>query len=304
MMILKPACKREFVTIPNSLLNDTRVSIETRGMIAHLLSKPKNWKIRPLPLAKALSRRGERNLGRKRLYRMFSEASEARYMARSATQRHQDDGSWGGYDYIVGMPDEVSAIVQRSDGAYTFVLPQCREAHALEACTRNDDENHKIQNHKSQKDINPPFHNLSPGCAGPPTACQDELGEREPAVRAAECFVWEDSKPFKEWARYWRQNGGSSHPPLINKTIGGKQIRGTWLPTLYPPDYRGPTGSRLGSAIAVGVDLGNDDAASADAASNDTGNANALIEMIMTTQECTRDEAAKIFASLPDADRG
>lgn len=301
-MIIKPVCKKEYVLVPNSLLNDTRLTIETRAMLAHLLSKPKNWKIRPIPLAKALSRLGERSLGRKKLDRMFREASEAGYMARSAKQTHQDDGSWGSYDYIVGMPDEVAASVQQSGGAFTFALPQCREAHTPEACTRKDNANHKVQNHKSQKDINPPLK-LPPDAASAPQVCQGELGECGTEARETGCFVWEGSKPMQAWERYWRANGVAVYPPLVYETLAGKRIRGAWLPTLYPPGYGASNSGDSASTVAVGIGFRSADATSADTASTEKGCANALINMIMTTQECSRDEAVKIFASLPDAER-
>ncbi len=54
-MIIKPACSREYVSVPNAVVTDRRLSIETRGMVAYLLSRPRDWQIRPMPLAKALS---------------------------------------------------------------------------------------------------------------------------------------------------------------------------------------------------------------------------------------------------------
>jgi hypothetical protein len=34
------------VSLPNAILNDPRLSIDTRGMLAHLMSKPTTWEIR------------------------------------------------------------------------------------------------------------------------------------------------------------------------------------------------------------------------------------------------------------------
>jgi len=289
-MVIKPACKKEFILLPNSLLNDTQLSIETRGMLAHLLSKPKSWNIRPILLAKALSRRGDRPLGRKRLDRMIREASEAHYMARSTKQTHHDDGSWGPYDYIVGMPDDVAAAVQKSSGAYTFSPPLHREAHTLEVHTPMGNTNHKAQNQKSHKDINPPLLKFSPSGADPTEGNQDELSDYGDAARAAECvFVWEDSKPFNEWMRYRRAKGEALRPPIVERTIAGKRWRGAWLEALYPPDYTDTTGGGAGNADEPSISIGNSDA---------------LITLIMATRECSRDEAVKIFASLPDAAPG
>jgi hypothetical protein len=95
-MIIRPVCSDKYVSIPNAILNDKRLSIDTRGMVAYILSKPQNWDIRPVPLANALSREGDTPVRRKRLNRMFNEAMAAGYMARSAEQTHRDDGSWSG----------------------------------------------------------------------------------------------------------------------------------------------------------------------------------------------------------------
>jgi hypothetical protein len=112
-MIIRPVCRDRFVSIPNAILNDERLAIDTRGKVAYILSKPPRWDIRPGPLARALSRKGSTPVGRKRLKRMFEEAMDAGYMARSAEQTHRDDGSWGSYDYVVGMPEDVEKAVAK-----------------------------------------------------------------------------------------------------------------------------------------------------------------------------------------------
>lgn len=94
-MIIRPLCKSNYIPIPNALLNDKRLSADTRAMLALLLSKPKGWQLRPKPLRKLLSREGEAEMGWTRLRRMFSEATAAGYMARSGKQQHEQDGTWG-----------------------------------------------------------------------------------------------------------------------------------------------------------------------------------------------------------------
>src|SRR5690349_11403413 len=80
-MIIRPHCTSRYVVLPNSLLTDCRLTIETRGMLALLLSKPRNWQLRPRPLMKELSREGEIGVGRTRLQRMLDEAMAAGYIA-------------------------------------------------------------------------------------------------------------------------------------------------------------------------------------------------------------------------------
>jgi hypothetical protein len=274
-MIIKPVCRKAFVTVPNSLLDDTRLSIETRGMLAYLLSKPKNWNIRPFPLAKAISH-GGKPLGRKRLDRMFREATEAGYMARSAAQGHKEDGSWDRYDYIIGMPEEVATALQKMIGA---TEPHSRQAYAPAACTLMDAEIQKEQNQKSNKDKKPLLQSLfSDGGEQAKGRPDEQKGYGEAAHTADWVFVWERSEPFNKWKRYRRANG-EEPLPVVEQIIRGKVLRGVWLPTLYPPEFS------AGTARMPAID---------------TKEVDSVLAMIMTSRECSREEAAKIFASLPD----
>lgn len=47
-MIIRPACKRDYTPLPNSILADRRLSADTRLMIIWLLSKPRTWELRPV----------------------------------------------------------------------------------------------------------------------------------------------------------------------------------------------------------------------------------------------------------------
>jgi hypothetical protein len=232
-MIIRPVCRDRFVSIPNAVLNDERLAIDTRGMVAYILSKPPSWDIRPGPLARALSRKGSTRVGRKRLKRMFGEAMDAGYMARSAEQTHRDDGSWGPYDYVVGMPEDVEKAVAKSAVAFS---PQRPEAHAPRACAPKEAANHKEKSQKSLTYIKPP---LTPP-AKAPQACRDQYSECGKAARAQGCkFAWVGSKPYVAWLAYRRSVGIPLHPPTDEAVIGGKRRKGSWFPQLYPPDRRG-----------------------------------------------------------------
>ena len=156
-MIIRPACRKEFVALPNSLFNDRRLSADTRTMIALLLSKPRGWELRPVALAKLLSQQGGRPVGRTRLNRMFAEASEAGYLARSQKQAHKNDGTWGRYDYYVGMPDDVVRAVQAAGVA---IVPQTPDAHEDQPHAVNDFTNHKEQKKQKTKYTNRSHHQL------------------------------------------------------------------------------------------------------------------------------------------------
>jgi hypothetical protein len=234
-MIIRPVCSSKYVSIPNAVLNDERLSIDTRGMVAHILSKPTSWDIRPGPLAKALSRKGSAPLGRKRLNRMFREAMDAGYMARSSEQTHRDDGSWGPYAYVVGMPSDVEEAVAKSGVAFS---PQRPEAHAPQGRAPNVPTNHKIQSQKSQIEKKPPL--TPPAKTASPQACRDQYSEYGKHALASGCkFVWEGSKPYKAWIEHRGAEGLSLLPPTDMAIVEGKQRRGAWFPQLYPPGRRG-----------------------------------------------------------------
>ena len=168
-MIIRPVCKTEYTALPNAILNDTRLSADTRAMLALVLSKSKGWELRPGPLAKALSRKDGKPLGRTRLSRMFDEATAAGYMARSAEQGHQDDGRFGKYVYFVGMPDDVAAAVERQVLHFyrTQVKPHTGEPHAGEPHAANQHTSQKVKNLQTTESKKTPLPPLRSGRKGP-----------------------------------------------------------------------------------------------------------------------------------------
>jgi hypothetical protein len=154
-MIIRPACKKEYVALPNSLFNDRRLSADTRAMIALLLSKPRGWELRPPALAKLLSREGGTRVGRTRLYRMFAEATAAGYMARSAKQNQNDDGTWGKYTYFVGMPEDLARAVKKAGIA---IAPQSRDPHEGKPRAADEPANIKEQIRESTDSRNSNYH--------------------------------------------------------------------------------------------------------------------------------------------------
>jgi hypothetical protein len=160
-MIIRPVVKREYTSLPNAILTDRRLSADTRAMLAFVLSKPRNWEVRPRPLAKALS--GPLPVGLKRLARMFHEASAAGYMVRSEAQEHKQDGSFGRYGYWVGMPEDIADVRKGAqDRGVELVtdlgvanLPQRPEACTPEAYTRGGVTIHKRRNLETKESTNP-----------------------------------------------------------------------------------------------------------------------------------------------------
>ncbi len=62
MAIIKTKRNVNFTTIPNSLVNDTRLKWSDLGLLVYLLSKPETWAVRVDALVK------ERGIGRDAVY--------------------------------------------------------------------------------------------------------------------------------------------------------------------------------------------------------------------------------------------
>ncbi len=157
-MIIRTAVTREYTSLPNALLRDKRLSLETKGLLAYLLSLPPSWEVRPRVVAAAVSPEEGRPLGMDRLRRMFNEAIRAGYMARSQNQTKREDGFFGAYVYIVGPdPEAVSAEVAAQSASVAF-LPQPDLPCTGLPCTaepapykRNKDKNYtQLQKEKSE----------------------------------------------------------------------------------------------------------------------------------------------------------
>jgi hypothetical protein len=233
-MIIKPACEREYVPLPNAIANDKRLSAETRGMLLHLIAKPPGWEVRPTVLARKLC------VGLKKLKRMLREAGDAGYIWRSPKQRHNPNGSWGRFEYIVGMPDDVAKEVAARGVA---ISPQRLEAHAPEASAQKEQTDKVLnQSHKTKKDINSPLAPRERTKA--PMASEEDIADYEEnvddyerAARANGCkFAYVGSKPYKAWCEYQRVHG-LIMPQLRWAIVDGERRRGVWFETLYPPGY-------------------------------------------------------------------
>jgi len=240
-MIIRPKCKGHYVVLPNALLNDDLLSIDTRGMLAHLVSKPRNWQIRPKALARALSKK-DAKLGNTKLRRMFKEAEAAGYMSRPCQQTHQKNGDFGSYDYVVGMPEDVSAAkAARSAGPEQAASSRPSAAHALSANAQNAPaQNVHTLIHKKQNpnitDYQKSHPQPLPDCFGADRLCEDGytmFGKNEEAKGMK--FAFEHSRPFNAWLSF---RGADGMPPMDVRMIGGIPRRGSWFPSLYPPGFR------------------------------------------------------------------
>jgi hypothetical protein len=237
--IIRPVVSRDYVSLPNAILSDQRLSIETRGMVCFILSKSKNFEIRPYALRKALSIAGQR-LGRTKLDRMIAEAVAVGYMARSHKQARKKGGKFGRYAYICGLPEDVAAELQRQGAPF---LPNARNPHPdnphageslagfgaslstkKKRTPTNNQTNHQ-QHQSGQPQASSPV--------GRPLATDESYSQMGLHAKAnGMTFIWVGSKPFQAWRAFRGDNG----MPLVDVAVlDGVERRGCWMPSMYPP---------------------------------------------------------------------
>ena len=114
-----------FYMLSNTVSGDKRLSWSARGLLIFLLSKPDHWEVSVAALVNetAGSLRGAGgHTKRDGVKAILAELMEAGYMTRGEKPKHNDDGSFAGYDYIVSdfptpksndappSPDEPSTV--------------------------------------------------------------------------------------------------------------------------------------------------------------------------------------------------
>ena len=94
MIRRSPSPTRNYSILSNSVLTDSELTWEARGLLAYLLSKPDNWKVLPKALVKESPK-----AGRDKVYRMLEELKCAGYIV--AEQMRLEGGQMGGMEYVV-----------------------------------------------------------------------------------------------------------------------------------------------------------------------------------------------------------
>jgi hypothetical protein len=76
MTIVRREHRAQFTIVPNAIFLDDRLSIEAKGVLGYLLSRPHNWQVRLDHVGRTL------RIGRKKLQRIFRELIGAGYVTR------------------------------------------------------------------------------------------------------------------------------------------------------------------------------------------------------------------------------
>ena len=97
-MIVRVVKRRHFTIISNAPLNDSRLSWETRGLLAWLFTKPNSWIVN----REAIARHGR--TGRDKVKRMLAELTANGYLVR--TRHRNDDGQFRWESIVYEEPVE------------------------------------------------------------------------------------------------------------------------------------------------------------------------------------------------------
>jgi len=94
MTIVRREHRAHFTIVPNAVFTDDRLSIEAKGVLGYLLSRPHKWRVRLEHVGRTLK------VGRRKLQRIFRELIGAGYVTRQR-QRIADGHRFGELDYVV-----------------------------------------------------------------------------------------------------------------------------------------------------------------------------------------------------------
>ena len=94
MTIVRREHRAQFTIVPNAIFRDDRLSIEAKGVLGYLLSRPHNWQVRLDHVGRTL------RIGRKKLQRIFRELIGAGYVSREQP-RTADAHRFSEIDYVV-----------------------------------------------------------------------------------------------------------------------------------------------------------------------------------------------------------
>lgn len=90
--IIRERHKSGFSVLSNKIWDDNSLSVEAKGALGYLLSRPPNWRVRLTQVARKL------RVGRDRLYRIVNECIQAGYVVR---QQEREAGAFKSVAYYV-----------------------------------------------------------------------------------------------------------------------------------------------------------------------------------------------------------
>ena len=206
-----------FTAVPNSILEDDRLSVEAKGLLCYLLSRPPNWQPRHDQLQRKL------RIGRKLLKRCFGEIIDAGYGVRDEKQGRDGCNQFTTLNYVIrDIPERTLPDAPK---------PQRPKPLRLRDTGNNKEGIKTDSNNPFPKSLPTQQEEVKQALQGDYT----EFGKR--ALAAGQYPVYLGSKPYQAWLSLRGEDG---MPGFVDRvTIDGKTQNVVWMPSLRPP--RGAT---------------------------------------------------------------
>jgi hypothetical protein len=147
--IVRRQHRAHFTIVPNAVFADTRLSVEAKGVLGYLLSRPHKWRVRLDYVGRTLK------VGRKKLQRIVRELIGAGYIIREP-QRFVAGHRFGDLDYVVrDVPLALTRPVENS------VIPRDRKGPAAPRVQKGPayKNSPQVQNGPAYKET---YKNISP----------------------------------------------------------------------------------------------------------------------------------------------
>jgi hypothetical protein len=106
MTVVRRRHNGNFVTVPNRVLDDKRLSLEAKGLLCWLLARPNDWTFKLALIGPFL------DIGRDKIEKLFRQLIDAGYVDRI---QERTDGRWGPVEYCVF--DEPQSFAKQVPGA-------------------------------------------------------------------------------------------------------------------------------------------------------------------------------------------
>lgn len=160
-MIVRRRHNSCFTIVPNSIWEDDRISIEAKGTLGYLLSRPDDWNVHLWQVGNTL------NVGRERMQRIFRELIAADYVIKAEAQSRAG-GSFSGFEYEVY--DDLAAARNRKGVA---PVPQSAKPSTVKPSTVKQPAYKERETKK--------YKLSSAECAEPPAGFQESKAEKQPS---------------------------------------------------------------------------------------------------------------------------
>jgi len=116
MTILRRHHNSNFTIVPNAIFEDKRISVEAKGTLGYLLSRPPDWAVHLAQIGRTL------RMGRDKTERVFQELKGAGYVVRGRQKRM--GGRWGPAEFLVLDDPRSASALDAEPAAIAALAPQ------------------------------------------------------------------------------------------------------------------------------------------------------------------------------------